>query len=141
MARRYLLVIGLILTVGGSTRGTAQGTDSLVAFHQFDDVGEIYLYNFRTRSFEDTPYLRGGYQPQYAALSANKLLLAYDAHPLDPAPGAPPRDIYLYDRLHSSMRSVYLNTRYNEGAPALSGNGRYLAFQSDRTGHYNIYLY
>ncbi len=37
--------------------------------------------------------------------------------------------------------STSLNSRYSETQPALSGNGRFLAFVSNRTGHQQLLIY
>lgn len=49
-------------------------------------------------------------------------------------------DISLLDLSGEPRREVFLNTRFQEGAPDLSPDGRWLAYESDESGRMEVYV-
>ena len=52
--------------------------------------------------------------------------------------GPPSRDIVLWQRGGDTTTPLLASPGYNEGAPALSPDGKWLAYQSDETGRTEV---
>jgi Tol biopolymer transport system component len=140
-----MVVMGVSLLAFAPRSAGAQVTDSLVAFHEqyHEECCYLYAYNYRRGRFERLSGLRANFYPENAALSSTKQFLAYDDYAAAPWGGTPTsRNIFLYDRFASSMIALPgLNTGFSEVHPALSGNGRYVALESDRSGSFNVLVF
>ena len=142
MARSHLAVVaGVVLLAGTSSPIVAQ-TDSLVAFHEqyHEECCRLLLYNYRSGQFESLTGIRSGYVKSHAALSSSKQFLAFNDYTYEST--RPSWNVFLYDRFADAMVALpRVNTRFYEGQPALSGNGRYLAFTSNRSGNSDVLLF
>jgi Tol biopolymer transport system component len=105
----------------------------------------LLLYSLQERKVVDLPVSTDDDELQ-PSLSGDGRLIAFVSN-RPPAPGEPGglSDIYLFDRVERRMRSLPgLNTRFRELDPALSADGKWLAFTSNRSGgqgNLDIYLY
>lgn len=133
---------------GSAEKATYQGGESLIAY-QLSYHGEvptsIEIFNFRTSQVVPAPNLnRECALPGAPALSASKRFIAFDDYSTSDGfcftLGS--RNIFLYDLLTSTRVSLPgLNTASTERQPSLSGSGRFVAFESDRTGSFDVFLY
>ena len=93
----------------------------------------LYRKHLRTGSVEK---LFDAEHPSYpSSWSADGQLLVYTEE--NPETGL---DIWLYS-LGTKARRAFLSSGHNESSPALSPNGRFIAYESDESGHqYEIYV-
>ncbi len=110
-----------------------------------NQTGRIQLWNIKDKKLIDLPALNASPNAQMGpCLSGDGKLLAFAAWN---RPGASPRwDIFLYDVVAKKLLDLpNLNTSaFDERMPALSGDGRFLAFTSNAKGGVgltDIYLY
>ncbi|MHB8764395.1 MAG: TolB family protein, partial [Deferrisomatales bacterium] len=126
---------------------SVSGDGRFVTFHS-DRAGnnDIYLYDVQARAFVDLPGLNTEHLERNPDLSADGTRLAFRSARPGTAGGS--SDLFLYDL--GSKRLVplahpWLNTGGHDVDPALSADGRLLAFNSryrdDSVGHHDVYLY
>ena len=78
--------------------------------------------------------------PSSISNNGNKLLLIERNTPVDSSTGIN-LDISVLSMEGERERSVLLNTNNNESSPMISPNGRYIAYQSNESGQYEVYVH
>jgi Tol biopolymer transport system component len=110
-------------------------------------LSDILLYDRQTAALVRLDELNSEHREINPALSADGRFLAFvsDRPMSDQLGGAAGKDIYLYDRAARRLADLPgINSVAHEQTPALSPDGRFIAFVSERTagaGERDIYLY
>lgn len=128
------------------------GDGSLLAYaaSRPDSVGlqDVYLYDLRSGKHVPLPGLNTTSRETEPYLSADGRLIAFvSSRPADPkgVPGTGDLNIYLYDRASARLVELPgLNGPGSEQSPALTPDGRYVSFVSERisgAGGRDLYLY
>jgi Tol biopolymer transport system component len=140
--------------VGTPTGATAEGHPSLshdgrycaFTFELENNTGQIYFWDRKEQQLVEHPALNNSPNAQMGpSVSRDGNLIAFSGWG---RPGAAGQGwhVFLYDRAAKKMLDVAgLNSQaYEERLPALSGDGRWLAFTSNRkdgVGRTDVYLY
>ncbi|MEL6440681.1 MAG: biopolymer transporter [Cyanobacteria bacterium J06621_8] len=96
----------------------------------------IYLYDLQQRRSISLPGLNqpGSMQSQ-GDLSADGRYIVYVSEQLGKS------DIFLYDRLTSKSQNLTRNFIGEVRHPSISGNGRFISFEGNRAGQWNIEIF
>jgi Tol biopolymer transport system component len=104
-----------------------------------EGLQDLYLYDLRERRLEPLPGLNSASRETEPAISADGRWLAFvSTRPQQPGKpaGTGNLDLYLYDRQSRALVPLPgLNSPGAEQSPALSPDGRFLAFVSERIGN------
>ncbi len=144
----------IIGKVGTQTGATAEGHPSLshdgrycaFTFELENNTGQIYFWDRKEQRLVEHPAMNNSPNAQMGpSVSRDGNLIAFSAWG---RPGAAGQGwhVFLYDRVANKMLDLpKLNSQtYEDRLPVLSGNGRWLAFTSNRKGGVgltDVYLY
>lgn len=113
-----------------------------LASEEENKASRIFFWDVKQKKLTDLPTINDSPNAQlHAALSGNGRYLAFAAWNRPPDGGR--WDVILYDVLGKTIVPLPgLNTqRFDERMPALSGDGKWLAFVSNTAGGSDVYLY
>jgi len=124
----------LLTTEGNGTYPVWRSKSKEILF-QSNRSGSSNLYLKRADGTKDAKQLFPSENIQVGgSWSKDGTLLAfYEVHPTTK------RDIWIYNALEDTAFS-FLNTSFNERYPAISPDGKWIAYQSDKTGRNEIYI-
>ena len=94
---------------------------------------DIFLYDLQERRLVDLPSLnRSDFAEDQPAVSADGRFIAY----VSTARGK--TDILVYDRQTQRSQLLTANTKGSVRHPTITGNGRYVAFETSQLGQWHI---
>ena len=151
-AKKTIPLTELNTTPNAQMAPALSGDGNLIAFEAWNRTGspgrwDILLFDRKSKSFVDLPNLNTTRDDERKpSFSQDGRWIAYTTNADD---GEGQSDVRLYDRNSASLFSLpKLNSPHTDTEPSISGDGRYIAFVSNRprvgktnAGTRDIYLY